>query len=598
MGELVHLNPPGLFDGFSLKPEPYPEEEGAPLVEWYCAEMLRRGALYEAINASSSVRKQIIKWCKNGITDEDGVFTHGYFFFVDNFGWTFDPREVGPTRPSHTLPMHLWDFQRWLSETGVIWRDDNGLGWPRAIEKSRDMGATWTILHEYLWGWLFHGRSYGVISRKEEEVDDNTDTPDSLFGRIRWILAQLPRMLRPKGWRNCHKKRPRFVDKKLHIINPETKNQIVGGSTVSDAFRSRRYFRICVDEANAIPELAKIVKSLTSCTDSPDYISSVCGRHTAFARITHGEDGIAIRATKEPAVGVGNLVVKLHYELHPHKKQDTERGRAWKRRAQAINTEEGFAQEHEIDYFASLPSRCWPTFSRSKHVMTEHQWEFYVEPVLKMDDCIRYLTWDYGYGTAFTVATSSIFVPHWDILVVEWSMGWQDADAERVATELTSTYDIKTNFGGWIVPDLITGDPSGSSAGPSQHGGAKLEFAASWVENLAEVGIVVHPSGAKPYSGIVVVRKALKHGKILFGPLCLETNDKRVPPIVDAVESHVWTSHGGEVTLYDGKPKPAKNTKASHASDTLIEAAWEPWMSSGQAFENIFQGEDHGYRGY
>ncbi len=576
------------FDDFELTPLPYPEEAGADLVEWYTGEALRRIALGRAMNSSPSITREIEKHC-----------AADFFFYADNFAWTFDPRDLGPTRPAHELPMHLWEFQRWLATAGTVWKDDNGLGWPRLVEKSRDMGVSWVAgCHEILWGWKFHGRSYGVVARKQEDVDDNSTAPDSLLGRMRWSIERWPKALRPTGWKHCHIKRPRFADKDLHLINGDTKNQIIGSSTVDGAFRSRRFSKVFVDEANSIPGLYQMLKSLTDCSDVVDLVSSVQGRHTTFAKIAHGESGVAVRAPRHgpPPTGVGVLVCRVHYSMHPHKDPTTARGQAWQRRERARpgRDEAAWAQEQEIDYFASLPSRCWPEFSRADHVHSARAWASSVEPMLDTEDTIWRLTFDYGYGTALTVATLTAYVPSWDLLYVVWSLGWVDAEAEQVAAEL-GEQGIRTSFGPGRQCDRILGDPSGENAGPSQHGGKQLDFAPSWVMNLAEVGIVVEPSSAKPYAGITLVRRMIKHGRVRFGPQCIESNDQRVPPIVDAVESHTWTNHNGVVTLRDGRPTPAKNTAASHAADTLIYAVWDVWGAELGDFENLEQGD--GYRG-
>src|SRR3990167_8162755 len=61
-------------------------------------------------------------------------------FFIENFGWTFDPR---PQHSPHYLPFILFDFQKdailWLIKH--IQEGKDGL-----LEKSRDMGVTWLVV--------------------------------------------------------------------------------------------------------------------------------------------------------------------------------------------------------------------------------------------------------------------------------------------------------------------------------------------------------------------------------------------------------------------------------------------------------------------
>lgn len=65
------------------------------------------------------------------------------FFFLNGFGWTYDPRR----HPFAKLPFILYSFQvkAMADLLDVIAKED------LLIEKSRDMGASWLCL-----GALFH----------------------------------------------------------------------------------------------------------------------------------------------------------------------------------------------------------------------------------------------------------------------------------------------------------------------------------------------------------------------------------------------------------------------------------------------------------
>ena len=71
----------------------------------------------------------------------------GCIFFIENFGWTFDPR---PHTPMPHLPFILFDYQK----EGIKWIIDHiDRGYDGLVEKSRDMGISWV---------LFFGFQYGI----------------------------------------------------------------------------------------------------------------------------------------------------------------------------------------------------------------------------------------------------------------------------------------------------------------------------------------------------------------------------------------------------------------------------------------------------
>ena len=66
------------------------------------------------------------------------------------------------------------------------------------VEKSRDMGATWTTVAFSVWLWLFRpGSAIGFGSRKELLVDRLGDM-DSIFEKIRYTIKMLPGFLLPR----------------------------------------------------------------------------------------------------------------------------------------------------------------------------------------------------------------------------------------------------------------------------------------------------------------------------------------------------------------------------------------------------------------
>lgn len=143
------------------------------------------------------------------------------------------------------------------------------------IDKPRGMGVTWLLVSYLLWRFLFTPNYAGfVLSRSESEVDDGTNTPDgSIFGKLRWQMARLPRFMIPEGFQ-AKKARGTSTDMTLKLINPAIGSSIIGSSTNANAGRSRRYSTIFIDECFAIERFAEVYRALQSVSKNKFFIST------------------------------------------------------------------------------------------------------------------------------------------------------------------------------------------------------------------------------------------------------------------------------------------------------------------------------------
>src|SRR5271157_3810228 len=94
-------------------------------------------------------------------------------FFINGFGWTFDPR----CQPFPKLPLILYPFQEEAFIELVRAINSHDL----LIEKSRDMGASWICIAAIEWCWLYKAlQSFLFVSRVEDYVD-KPGNPKALF---------------------------------------------------------------------------------------------------------------------------------------------------------------------------------------------------------------------------------------------------------------------------------------------------------------------------------------------------------------------------------------------------------------------------------
>jgi len=246
-------------------------------------------------------------------------------YFINHYCFTFDPRkEADP----HVIPFQLYPIQ----EEFVYWLHTCfSEGTDGLVEKSRDMGATWSCLAYYLWNWLFHPGFQCLLGSRKEDLVDNWQL-DSLFGRLDFMVQYLPDWLKPEGFlRSRHRQY-------LKLWNPVNSAAIIGESANPNFARQGRYSIIHLDEF-AFWDWAESVRTGTAdAAPTRIYVSTPSGTNT-FRKIR--DEG-------------GTPVFTLHWSSHP-KKDDKWYEEQCKRRPP-----EDIAQELDISYERSLKGRVYP----------------------------------------------------------------------------------------------------------------------------------------------------------------------------------------------------------------------------------------------
>lgn len=130
-----------------------------------------------------------------------------------------------------------------------------------AIDKSRDMGATWVILGVFVWFWLFRPGSHFIVMSRAAELVFKRGDPDTLFWKMEYLLDRLPEWMRPDGF-----------DKEKQVAellaNPANGSTIVGRSTTAKKGAGSRVLAVMFDEAGLIKELRSLwvgFSASTSC---------------------------------------------------------------------------------------------------------------------------------------------------------------------------------------------------------------------------------------------------------------------------------------------------------------------------------------------
>lgn len=276
----------------------------------------------------------------------------GCIFFIENFGYTFDPRPQA--KPGH-LPFILYEYQkdtiRWMIDH--IEGGKDGL-----IEKSRDMGISWLVFVWIpIWYWIFKdGVNLLEGSYKEDLVDNKTR--DSLFGMIDYGIDSLPKWILPRGF----DKRKNRTQMKLN--NPVTQNLITGDTMNPDFGRGSRKTAVLFDELGSW-DYSKDAWESSGDTTACRIANSTPKGWNYYAMLR--ETGID--------------VLTLHWKLHPLKDDQ------WYAFEKTRRTEEEVAQELDISYQKSQEGRVYMEWSET-NVEKGH---FQYDPFLQL-----YVGWDFG----------------------------------------------------------------------------------------------------------------------------------------------------------------------------------------------------------
>lgn len=273
-------------------------------------------------------------------------------FFIENFGWTFDPR---PEHEPHHFPFILFDYQK----TAVEWIIDHiKNGGDGLIEKSRDMGATWLFMICMLYMWRFEDVFSGLVgSYKESLVDDRTEA--SLFGKLDYQLSNTPKWLLPARFSFKEHRQ------KLKLVNPENFN-IIQGDTMNPRFsRGSRRSIVFLDEGASWDYFNEAWEAAGNTTPCRLTCSTPYG-HNSFA---------VLKESGKPDV------LTLHWRLHPLKDE------AWYEYQKTRCTDEEVAQELDISYNRSMEGRVYP------------EWDTVEWGIFPYDDrAPLYISWDYGFN--------------------------------------------------------------------------------------------------------------------------------------------------------------------------------------------------------
>ena len=333
----------------------------------YQKKLIQRMQINDACNNNPQARAATWNLCYR----PDNL-AEGCIFFIENFGWTFDPR---PESEPHHLPFILFEYQK----DGIRWALDHIMNSKDGlVEKSRDMGISWVIfvwIPIYLW--LFKDGVNILLGSYKEALVDNR-SKDSLFGMIDYAVDSLPKWIMPKGY-NKDKHRTQ-----MKLVNPATQNLITGDTMNPDFGRGTRKTVILFDELGSWDYAKDAWESSGDSTRCRIANSTPKGYN--FYKVLR-DSGID--------------VLTLHWKMNPLKDQK------WYEFECARRTPEEVAQELDISYNKSQEGRVYNEWSEEN--IEKGMFEYDHNKPL-------YVGWDFGKSDDTAIIWTQPYNGKWRIV--------------------------------------------------------------------------------------------------------------------------------------------------------------------------------------
>jgi len=224
-----------------------------------------------------------------------------FLYWLSVYGATFRVRQVDergieiPITGSRYAPFIPWPCQV-LAGTALV----NAIlqGHSLALNKSRDMGASWLTIAAFQWAWQFlDDVSFAEISY-EEALVDNGDDVDALFGKHMVMIDAQP------GWLV-----PPFDRRHLYLGRQDGRGRIVGKATTGRKGRAGRSDAVLIDEAAFVRELRPLWVSLEQTTRCRIVCSTVNGPNYFWTIVSSNKVQVVnLPWWDHPGKGVGRYI--------------------------------------------------------------------------------------------------------------------------------------------------------------------------------------------------------------------------------------------------------------------------------------------------
>jgi len=200
--------------------------------------------------------------------------------FINYWCRTVDPR-LNAIGCLSQIPFILFPQQETLLRSIHSWYTNRLSG---LINKSREEGVTWLVIAYIAWQFLFSKGFTAILGSEKEEKVDFAGSMDTLFGKLRFLIYDLPAWMRPPELAT----RNNFYDKQRLLINPTAGNEIKGeiGDNIG---RSGRSSLLVIDEYQDIAHPEVVRNSVSTTANCKIYIGTIKGMNHFYLLKNSGE---------------------------------------------------------------------------------------------------------------------------------------------------------------------------------------------------------------------------------------------------------------------------------------------------------------------
>lgn len=257
-------------------------------------------------------------------------------FFIDNYLMTYDPR---PESYPHDLDFVTYEFQRELVKELI---DAINNGTELFIEKSRDMGASWTVVAVILHCWLFMPGFQALLGSWREDYVEKRGDIKALFQKLDYLIMKIKDpLILPEGFNLKDDECRTF----MKLRNPQNGNAIIGESPSANFGRGGRFRLVLFDELGFWPHDKSSWEAASESTRCRIAITTP-PNHPTWTKV-HRFSGMV-------------KVLTYHWRRHPNKDN------AWYEYQKGRKNEDEMLHEIDISWEYSSTGVPYPEISNIK----------------------------------------------------------------------------------------------------------------------------------------------------------------------------------------------------------------------------------------
>lgn len=297
-----------MASGFAIEPKLSPDFPNFPKI-WKCP--ITGLKVPKEFGPNLEWRTELLEMAENDTGLQQDLITAcslSTLFFINAFCMTFRQKDVNPKTGKEEpcanphVPFITWPVQD-IAVAAIEEAIVKGLD--IALDKSRDMGATWLCLVILDKEFIFHADTLILVLSRTEDYVDKPGNPKSLFWKLDYIHEWLPDWMRPPACFLGQKNRT-----SMHIKNEWNSSIIDGESTTKHAARGDRRSIVFMDEFGMVQN-GQAMRSATADATPCRIINSTPKAGSEYsAWITSGKiKTIKLPWYEHPGKGAGRYTV-------------------------------------------------------------------------------------------------------------------------------------------------------------------------------------------------------------------------------------------------------------------------------------------------